>query len=292
MPMTVYLDIAKAFGTINYNIILLKLCRMGFDSAFLRFFASHLTDRQQRVLISCGKLDFRPITSGGPQGSIFTVFLFSVYINDLPEIIVNERYLYADDTKIVSTVDNRIQLEKYIENAIVWSKENWLNFNFDKFKNVQFSLQKKSKQAIFASSQQWSHLTGNTLQRLGIYFSENLSWDHHLSSVLQKTNQKLAYLKKTIPSETKLSIKCIVVKTYIISILFYGSNDWYASKTIVRQMERLQRKSLKWIESNSHFTDNEYNDCLRSHIYFRSHIYLFFFGSRSFKLNFDQKIPT
>ena len=99
---------------------------------------------------------------------------------------------------------------------------------------------------------------------LGIYFSENLSWNHHLSFVLQKANQKLAYLKRTIPSETKLSVKCILVKTYIISILFYGSNVWYASKTIVRQMERLQRKSLKWIQSNSHFTDKEYNDCLRS----------------------------
>ena len=76
MPMTVYLDRAKAFDTINYNIILLKLCRMRFDSAFLRFFASYLTDRHQRVLISCGKSDFRPITSGGPQRSIYAVFLF------------------------------------------------------------------------------------------------------------------------------------------------------------------------------------------------------------------------
>ena len=148
MPMTVYIDIAKAFDTINCNIILLKLCRMRFDSAFLRYFASFLTDRQQRVVISCGKSDFRPITSGGPQGSIFTVFLFSVYINDLPEIIVNECYLYADDTKIVSTVDNRIELEKDIENAIVWSKENRLNFNFDKFKNLQFSLRKNQNKQI------------------------------------------------------------------------------------------------------------------------------------------------
>ena len=115
MPMTVYLDIGKAFDTNNYNIILLKLYRKGFDSAFLRFFASYLTDRQQRVVISCGKSNFRPITSGGRQGSIFTVFLFSVYINDLPEIIVNECYLYADDTKIVSTVDNKIQLKKILK---------------------------------------------------------------------------------------------------------------------------------------------------------------------------------
>ena len=105
----------------------------------------------------------------GPAGQ-FLVFLFSVYINDLKEIIISECYLYADDTKIVSTVDNKIQLEKDIENAIVCSKENRLNFNFDKFKNVQFSLRKNQKQANFASSQQWNHLTGNTYQRLGHIF--------------------------------------------------------------------------------------------------------------------------
>ena len=51
MPMTMYLDIAKAFDTPNYYVILLKLFRMGFDSD-LRFLASYLTDRQQRVVIS------------------------------------------------------------------------------------------------------------------------------------------------------------------------------------------------------------------------------------------------
>ena len=262
--MTVYQDIAKAFDTINYNIILLKLCQMGFDSAFLRFFASYLTDRKQRVVIPCGNSDFRPITSGGPQGSIFTVFPFSVYLNDLPEIIVNECSLYADDTKIVSTVDNSIQLEKDIENAIVGSKENQLNFKFDKFKNVQFSLRKNQIKQILRLPSNGAISLETHFKDMGIYFSENLSWDHHLSFVLQKANHKLAYLKRTIPNETKLSVKCNPVKTYIKSIFFYGSNVWHAIKTMVRQMERLQRKSLKWIQSNSHFNDREYNDFLRS----------------------------
>ena len=134
---------------------------MGFDSAFLRFFASYLTDRQQRIVISCRKSDFRPITSGGPQGSNFTVFLFSVYINYLPEIFVKECCLYADDTKIVSTVDNKIQLKKDTENAIVWRKENRFNFNFDKFKKKQPSLRKNQNKQIFSNG---TFFTGKTLK--------------------------------------------------------------------------------------------------------------------------------
>ena len=218
MPMTVYLAKAKAFDTINYNIILLKLCRIGSDSAFLRFLAPYLTDRQQRVVISCGKSDFRPTKSGGPQGSIFTVVLFSFYINDLTEIIVNECYLYADDTKIVSTVANKMQLEKDIENAIVWSKENRLNFNYDKFKSVKFSLGRNQNKQTLRLPSNGTISQEIQFKDLGIYYTENLSWDYYLRFFLLKANQKLAYLKRSIPSETKLSDKCKLVITYIISI--------------------------------------------------------------------------
>ena len=43
----------------------------------------------------------RDITSGGSQGSIFELFIFSLYINNMPEIIDNPFFLYADDTKII-----------------------------------------------------------------------------------------------------------------------------------------------------------------------------------------------
>ena len=84
-PITVYLDIAKAFDTIIFNIVLQKLARFGFDEKFLKFFASYLDDRQQRVKIAEIYSNFSKILSGGPQGTIFAVFLFSVYINDLPD---------------------------------------------------------------------------------------------------------------------------------------------------------------------------------------------------------------
>ena len=113
------------------------------------------------------------------------------------------------------------EIQKLIRN---WSKENRLNFNFDKFKNVPFSLRKNQNQQILRLPSNGTISQETNFKVLGIYFSENLSWDRHLSFVLQKANQKLAYIKRTIPSETKLSVKCNLVKTYIISILFYGSN--------------------------------------------------------------------
>ena len=111
---------------------------MGFDSAFLRFFASYLTDRQQRIVISWGKIGL----SANHQRWASRVNFYSVSFLRLYkwlELIVNDCYLYSDETKTISTVDNKMQMEKDIEKAIVWGMENWLNFNFDKFwSNTQF----------------------------------------------------------------------------------------------------------------------------------------------------------
>ena len=64
-------------------------------------FASYLANRKQIVFLRDNLSHSCNIKSGGPQGSISAVFLFSFYTNDMPEIIDNLSFLYADNTKII-----------------------------------------------------------------------------------------------------------------------------------------------------------------------------------------------
>ena len=66
------------------------------------------------------------------------MFLFSVYINDLPDQL-NKTVIYADDTKIKRQISEREDLQFDINRAIEWSGSNKLNFNFDKFSFLEFS---------------------------------------------------------------------------------------------------------------------------------------------------------
>ena len=138
-PITVYFDIAKAFDTINFNIVVQKLARFGLDGKFLKFLASYLVDRRQRVKIADSYSTFSKISSRGPQGSIFAVFLFSLYKNDLPDQFNNKTFLYADDTKIIGQISEREELHFDINTAIEVPGSNKLNFNFDKFSILDFS---------------------------------------------------------------------------------------------------------------------------------------------------------
>ena len=80
-----------------------KFSQFRFDEKFLVFLKLYLLGGQQRVVIANLTSSYSNVSSKGPQGIIFSVFLFSVYINDLPEVFLNESFLFADDKKIVGS---------------------------------------------------------------------------------------------------------------------------------------------------------------------------------------------
>ena len=107
--LSIYLDIAKAFNTIYHNAILLKHMHIGFDNQFVVFVQIiYQIERSAYVLDEFSSE--LTVTSGGPQSSVFAVFMLAVYINDPPSLMENGTYLFADDTKIFGSQMNLYSL--------------------------------------------------------------------------------------------------------------------------------------------------------------------------------------
>ena len=97
----VFLDIKKAFDTVNRRILLDKLERYGIKDQELNFFESCLSNRMQCCNVSGQTSSFRVITCGVPQGSTLGSLLFIIYLNDLPLAVKDaEITLYVDDTSL------------------------------------------------------------------------------------------------------------------------------------------------------------------------------------------------
>ena len=96
-----FLDLSKAFDTINHKILISKMEHYGIRGVSLNWFKSYLTNRKQYTFINGISSTIEFIMCGVPQGSVLGPLLFLLYINDLPNISkILDFFLFADDTNI------------------------------------------------------------------------------------------------------------------------------------------------------------------------------------------------
>lgn len=115
LAIGVFLDIKKAFDSVNHSILINKLEKYGIIGNSLKFFASYLSSRKQKVVIDNHHSSYSDLTCGVPQGSVLGPILFSLYVNDLPLAIQNSTILmYADDTAIIFCGDSLSEMQDTI----------------------------------------------------------------------------------------------------------------------------------------------------------------------------------
>ena len=96
---SIFLDLKKAYDTINHSILIKKLEKYGIRGLPLQLLASYLTDHQQYI-VNQYKSKSRDVICGIPQGSTLGPLLFNIYINDLPLASNSTIHLFADDTNL------------------------------------------------------------------------------------------------------------------------------------------------------------------------------------------------
>ena len=102
---TIYLDFQKAFDTVPHQRLINKLQSYGICGKILGWIKDFLANRKQKVVINGTGSNWISVTSGIPQGSVLGPILFTIYINDLPDVVQNIVKLFADDTKLYAVVN-------------------------------------------------------------------------------------------------------------------------------------------------------------------------------------------
>ena len=149
------LDMSAAFDVVNHQILLEKMKLYGFDENTITWLRSYLTNRRQCVSINGSLSKFLPVLSGVPQGSILGPLLYTIYTNDLPEVIdknnQNSICCYADDTTHTSRhKDHKILTEQLSENysrISDYMRDNQLKLNDDKTHLVVISTQNRRRRS-------------------------------------------------------------------------------------------------------------------------------------------------
>ena len=137
----IYLDFQTAFDTVPHHRLITKLKAYGISGNILEWIKNFLSECKQKVMLNGSNSKWTDVTSGIPQMSVLGPFLFTIYINDLPDVVQNVAKLFADDTKLYAAVNNtndEIKLQGDIDKLMQWSKDWLLTLNKSKCKHIHF----------------------------------------------------------------------------------------------------------------------------------------------------------
>ena len=135
--LVVFIDLKKAFDTVDHKILLQKLIRVGITGNALLLIKSYLIDRTQRCEVNRFISRESRVKCGVPQGSILGPLFFLLYINDLPTCLNKTKpRLFADDTNITAAAECLHDIEDAVnsdlENLRQWLMANKLSLNVAK----------------------------------------------------------------------------------------------------------------------------------------------------------------
>ena len=224
----VFCDISKAFDRVWHAGLLLKLQSAGVTGRVLDWFKSYLSDRRQRVVIPGANSDWTFIRAGVPQGSILGPLLFLVYINDIVIDIGSNIRLFADDTSLYIIVDDPVTaagcLNTDLQRITRWAALWLVSFNPAKTEALLASRKfDRNHPPIFMQNQQITEVESH--KHLGIYFSNDCTWHHHIKYIVDKAWIRINIMRKLKFRLDRKSLETIYI-TFIRPLLEYGDVLW------------------------------------------------------------------
>ena len=248
----IFVDLSKAFDTVNHHILLGKLENYGIRGKGLELFKSYLSDRKQYVNIDNCKSQTQQISCGVPQGSVLGPLLFLLFINDLPNCCpTGKARIFADDTNVFFHCDNIEDLisksKEIMKELNSWFAANKLTLNTEKSSFTIFRSNRKRITNLpeYIEFQNYKIKRTPHVKYLGVNIDEHLTWDTHIKELCNKL-KRLFHVFYNIREHLSIDNIKTIYYTLIYSRIKYGITLYgQAAKNKIKRIQTLQNQLLK-----------------------------------------------
>ena len=245
----VALDISKAFDRVWHAVLLHKLKSYGISGQIFGLISSFLSNRRLRVVLDGKSSQEYPVNAGVPQGSILGPTLFLLYINDLPDDVICNIAIYADDTTLYSKCNQASdlwQLESDLRDTVDWDMKWLVDFSAGKTQLVSFDRSKNT--GAIDVIMDGSVLEEKTyFKMLGLTFSSKLDWASYIVSIAKTASKKIGAL---IHSMKFLSheVALYLYKSTIQPCMEYCCHVWAgAPSCYLELLDKLQKRICRTV---------------------------------------------
>lgn len=249
---TVFIDLQKAFDTIDHQILLEKLHHLGVQGPALNLIEAFLVGRQQYVEVNKSKSDKKTVSCGIPQGSVLGPLLYLLYVESLSTLKISAKYyMFADDTVLMFYHRDIVQLQseinKNLETFHRWLCGNKLVVNEEKTVYMLFSSKHREKDITNINVR----INGKVVKRvqhytyLGLTIDDKLNWGRHIDSIFNKLGGLIGCVKRINNLFCEKS-KLMFYNAHINSVLSYLIAIWgNTTQFNINRVQRLQNKAVK-----------------------------------------------
>lgn len=248
-----FIDLSKAFDTVDHNILYKKLYYNGIRGLALDLIKSYLSNRTQKVKLQNILSDEKTIELGVPQGTVLGPLLFTIYINDIFE---NDSliFAYADDTVVLAVGKTWKNVQNIMNDKLAkingWFLDNKLTVNTQKTEFVTFGCYEDSLPInMNIHMNNISIVRKEKFKYLGVILDQNVKWDLQINKLISKCRYFLYICKKL--QHLPLKILQTIYNGFVYSILNYGISIWGgAYPTALQYLISLQNKFITLLKSD------------------------------------------
>ena len=250
----VFVDLKKAFDTVDHHILLQKLALYGIQDNELEWFKSYLSNRSQFTRVNGIDSELENINIAVPQDSCLGPLLFLIYINELPKFVKNASvYMFADDISLSVKADNISRLSEVLNEDLEALdnrlKSNKLSLNVAKTQSMVISTKQKHATLKQQTDQLNLQIRQSALEAvartkcLGVHIDNSLNWKKHIEEIAKKVLRSvglLKYAKRFLPLESLKNIYTSIVDPQFR----YCCSVWgVCGLTEIHQLKKLQNRA-------------------------------------------------